>query len=185
MINAFLYSLVELAQAAGGAHGASHEEGVPAVVYYQAVNVLIFVGILVWFTKDKVKSLYQQRLADYNRLAAETENARKELESKKSDLVRRSQQLKATSEQSLKDAKLEADKFYQSELQKTKEQAAKLAKDVEAQIVADQQKMIEKLRQEALELSVVAAEKQFHALGVDEKQKVTQRVQTRIEGASV
>ena len=177
--------LIEIASASSSAHGAGHEEGIPAIVMYQAINVSIFVGILYWFGKDKVRDLFSTRLNEFHRLARETEEARKNLEHKKSDLVRRSQQLKQTSAQSLDDAKVEAEKMYASELQKSNAQAEKVSKDAEAQIVSEQQKMMEKLRQEALEMSVSSAQEQFQKMDSGEKQKVSQNVQKRIEGASL
>ncbi len=176
---------IELASASSGGHGGGHDAGVPTVVWYQAINVTIFIGILYWFGKDKVKAVFDARLTEFHRLAEETKKARLELENKKADLLRRSQQLQTTSEQSLKEAKVEAEKLYLSEIEKSKMQAVKISKDVDAQMATDQQKMIEKLRQEALELSVAAAGQQFQSIDAAEKQKLNQRVQKRIEGATV
>ena len=183
-MNMLLNFLIETANASSSAHGSGHNEGIPTIVYYQAINVSIFVGILYWFGKDKVREVFSSRLSEFHRLALETERARKNLEHKKSDLVRRTQQLQTTSAQSLVEAKAEADKMYLSEIEKTKGQAVKASKDVEAQIITDQQKMIETLRQEALEMSVAEAEQQLEGLDSGEKQKVAQNVQKRIEGAS-
>jgi F0F1-type ATP synthase membrane subunit b/b' len=61
----------------------------------------------------------------------------------------------------------------------------KMSKDVEAQIKADQQKAIEKLRIETLELSVAAAETQISSIDTSEKQKINKQVQQRIEGATL
>ncbi len=183
-MNMLLNFFIESANASSSAHGTGHNEGIPTIVYYQAINVSIFIGILYWFGKDKVREFFSARLTEFHRLALETEQARKNLEHKKTDLVRRTQQLQTTSAQSLAEAKTEAEKMYLSEIEKTKGQAEKVSKDVEAQIITDQQKMIETLRQEALEMSVASAEQQLQGLDAGEKQKVAQNVQKRIEGAS-
>jgi F0F1-type ATP synthase membrane subunit b/b' len=165
--------------------GGHHDEGIPAVVFYQAINVSIFFGILFWFSKDKVRALFQQRLSDFHRLAQETEKARKDLEFKKEDLVRRSKQLHETKQKSLEEAKREAEKIFNDEIEKSKNMSLKMSKDVEAQIKADQQKAIEKLRIETLELSVAAAETQISSIDTSEKQKINKQVQQRIEGATL
>ena len=183
-MNIILNLLIEIASASSGGHGGAHNEGIPTIVFYQAINVSIFIGILYWFGKDKVREVFSNRLTEFHRLALETEQARKNLEHKKADLVRRTQQLQTTSAQSLVEAKAEAEKMYLGEIEKSKGQAEKVSKDVEAQILTDQQKMIETLRQEALEMSVASAEQQLKGLDAGEKQKVAQNVQKRIEGAS-
>jgi F0F1-type ATP synthase membrane subunit b/b' len=183
MIQIFITLLVQYAFASSG--GGHHQEGIPTVVWYQAVNVSLFFGILFWFSKDKIRATFQQRLTDFHRLAQETEKTRKDLEYKKEDLVRRATQLRSTSQQSLDDAKKEAEKFYNEEVEKSKKQSLKIAKDVEAQIISDQQKIIEKLRVETLELSVAAAETQISAIEASEKQKINKKVQQRIEGATL
>jgi F-type H+-transporting ATPase subunit b len=183
-MNMIFNLLIDFANASSSGHGGGHDEGIPTIVYYQAINVSIFIGILYWFGKDKVREFFSARLSEFHRLALETEQARKNLEHKKLDLVRRSQQLQATSAQSLVEAKSEAEKMYLGEIEKSKQQAQKVAKDVEAQILTEQQKMIETLRQEALEMSVASAEQQLKGLDSGEKQKVAQNVQKRIEGAS-
>lgn len=181
MIALFISLLIQTVYASST--GGHHEEGIPTVVFYQAINVSIFIGILVWFGKDKVRELFKSRLSEFHRLAQETEKARKDLEYKKADLVRRADQLQKTSQQSLLDAKQEAEKFYLDEIEKSKKQAQKIEKDIEVQILADQQKLIEKLRVETLEMSVASAEQQMSSLDGATKQNVSKNVQQRIEGA--
>lgn len=181
MIQSLISLLTQFVQASGG--GGHHEAGIPTVVFYQAINVLIFVGILVWFGKDKVRAVFQQRLAEFHRLAQETEKARKDLEHQKEDIVRRTAKLKETSQQSLQDAVKDSEKFLREEIEKAKKTALKLNSDVELQIAADQQKLFEKLRVETLELSVAAAESDIGTIDSAEKNHINKRVQQRIEGA--
>lgn len=180
----FITLLVDLAAASSGGSG-HHEAGVPTMVFYQAINVSIFFGILFWASKDKVRALFKQRLEDFHRLAQETEKARKDLEYKKADLQRRSDLLKTTQQQSLNEAQTEAEKIYKDEIEKSQRMAQKIAKDAEAQVLADAQKTIEKLRLETLEMSVEAAEQLLGGIDGSEKQKMTHRVQQRIEGAAL
>lgn len=168
--------------AAGGGH---HGDGVPAEVFYQLINVTIFVGIIVWFSKDKIKALFQNRYDDFMRLSLETEKARQELEHKKADIIRRAQTLKATSQESITTAQNDAEKFLQKEIARAREEAQRAGKDVDAQIRDTQAKLIEQLRNEALQMSVVSAEEQLTSLDTAEKNKLAKQFSQRVEGATL
>lgn len=181
-----IYLILQIAFASSAGHGGGHhDEGIPTVVWYQAINVSLFFGLLFWFSKDKVRAVFQQRLADFNRLAQETEKARKDLENKKSDLQRRASELSKNSQQSLSEAKAQAQKMYLEEVEKSKKQAVKIEQDVETQIQTEQQKLIEKLRLDALEMSVGSAEKDISHMDANTQQKINKSVQQRIEGATL
>ncbi len=170
------------AYASGG--GGHHEDGIPMVVLYQAINFSIFVGILAYFAKDKVKALFQGRYDDFTRLARETEQTRKNLEFKIADIIRRTNTLEQTSQKSLSDAQRDAEKLYNTMIEDAKQAAARLQNEVTNQIKDDQAKMLEKLRTEALEMSVASAKQQLETTSQDEKVKVTRQFSQRVEGAA-
>ena len=58
-----------------GAGEGSH--GVPGVVFYQALNFLLFIGLLFYLLRDKVRAFYQGR---YDRFQEQFEASRKERE---------------------------------------------------------------------------------------------------------
>lgn len=165
------------------ADGGHHAEGIPTEVYYQALNVSIFLAILVWAGKDKVRALFQNRSDEFHRLARETERARAEMESKKVDIIQRMERLKKTGPQDLEEAKQSAEKFLNQEIEKAKGAADKVGRDANAQIAADQNKLFEKLRLEALEMAVADAEGQLRAIDAGDKSRMGKQFGARVEGA--
>jgi F0F1-type ATP synthase membrane subunit b/b' len=169
--------------AAEGAHGAAH--GIPSDVKWQAANIIVFIGILVYFGGAKVKAFFAGRNEEYHRVARETEKARKDLEAKAADLARRTLVLGQTSDQSLAKAHVEADMAMKDMVTKAKEDAARIIADAESQLKSGYSKQMEKLRVEALEMSLVAAESKLENLGTSEKSKVNAGIAARVEGATV
>jgi F-type H+-transporting ATPase subunit b len=58
--------------ASGGEHGSGHEEGVPKVVLYQAINVFIILAAAYWFARHKVSAFFQDKrkkfIDDHNKV---------------------------------------------------------------------------------------------------------------------
>jgi len=165
--------------------GGHHVPEIPGETKYQVINILMFLGLLVYFTRAKVKAFFAGRYEEFNRLALETEKARKTLEGQKADLVQRTQKLKATSQQSIKDAEAQAEKAYATQIATAKETAAKMGTDVSQQIKDTEKKFIEQLRTEALELAMADAEKQLSAIDTNERMKITKSFPQRVEGATL
>jgi F0F1-type ATP synthase membrane subunit b/b' len=171
------------AQAFANEGGGHEAHGVPKEVLYQAINLILFIGILVYFLRAKVRALFVGRFEEFTRVARETEQTRKNLEFKIADLIRRTEVLAQTSEKSLKNAKIDAEKVYLSEMDKTHQAAARADKEVDSQIHDDQTKLIEKLRTEALDMSIASAEEQLGRADGAEKSKITKQFNQRVEGA--
>lgn len=175
---ALLFSTSAVAST-GGAHG------IPWDVKFQAMNLAIFLGILVYFAGPKVKAHFKQRSEDFHRVARETAIAKKTLDEKKADVLRLTQQLRETSAQSLAQAKIDAEKAMQEQIAKANEEVSRMMGDANAQLKSDYAKLMEKLRLEALEMSIKAAEKKLETLNASEKSKINAGFAGRVEGASV
>lgn len=173
--------LYSSAFAAGGAHG----EGIPGEVKFQALNIIVFLAILIYFAGPKVKALFIQRNEDFHRMARETEKARKDLENKKADLVRRARELRENYDQSIAQAQKEAEMALQEQVAKAKEEASRILRDAEAQLKAESSKLVEKLRQETLEMSLANADSKLQALSQVEKGKINSGFVQRVEGATL
>jgi F0F1-type ATP synthase membrane subunit b/b' len=170
----------------GGGHAAAHgEEGIPQEVMYQAINLVLFLGIIVYYGRATVKNLFQSRYDNFMKLARETEQTRKNLEFQIADIIRRTNTLEQTSQKSLTEAQRDAEKMYNTRIEDAKQSATRMQNEVASQINDDQKKLIEKLRTEALELSVTAAQQQLQSASADEKKKVTGQFTQRVEGATV
>ncbi|MBY0314172.1 MAG: hypothetical protein K2Q26_01545 [Bdellovibrionales bacterium] len=168
----------------GGGHGDGHT-GIPKVVMYQAINFFIFAAIIFFGAKNKVVSLFRQRSEDFFRQAREAEQRKKELEFQKADLERRFSELKSMREQSIMRAELEAQQWVSTEKERALIEANNIAKDSETLLRAEEQKQMEHLRQEVLEMSMVSAEENLGGLGGEEKAKVNRQFNARLEGANV
>lgn len=165
------------------ASGGGHETGIPGDVKFQALNLVVFLAILIYFAAPKVKQFFAQRNEDYHRLARETEKARKQLEDKKADLVRRAQELRKNYDQSIAQAQQEAEGVMQEQVNKAREEAARILRDAEAQLKAESAKLTEKLRQEALEMSIASADSKLQSMAGTEKAKINSSFANRVEGA--
>lgn len=179
-----LLLIVAQAFAASGGHGGGHGE-IPKETAYQALNLTIFIGLLVYFTRAKIRALFLQRYENFTRLARETEQTRKNLEFKIADIIRRTEVLEQTSQKSLQDAQRDAEKMLTTRLADAKESATRIENEVSSQINDDQKKIIEKLRNEALEMSVAAAEQELQSVSTADKDRITKQFNQRVEGATI
>lgn len=171
---------VSVAHASGG-----EAHGIPGDVKFQLMNLSIFLVILIYFAGGKVIALFKQRYDDFHRVARETEKAKKELENKKADVIRLMEKLKTTYDQSLTEAQREAEQAMKDQIAKANEEVSRMASEAQAQLKSDYSKLMEKLRLEALEMSLAAAENKLKTLGAEDKAKVSSGFVGRVEGASV
>lgn len=163
----------------------SQSAGIPSDVKFQALNITLFLGIIIYFAGGKIKAFFAQRFEDFHRSARETAQARKNLENKKEDLIRLTQNLLATSEQSLAQAKREADEAMRDLVVKANEEALRIANEAQAQLKSDYSKLMEKLRMEALEMSMRSAEGKIQAMSAADKTKINAGAAQRVEGAAL
>jgi F0F1-type ATP synthase membrane subunit b/b' len=186
LISMLLVSAVALASEHGAEAAAGHGHGgIPKVVMYQAINFAILCAILYWAGRKKVPAFFTGRYETFMKQATEAARIKKDLEDKKADLEKRMETLRRTSAQSLEDAKKDADKLYAQELEKARSNATQIGKDAANVLSIDAQKLTEKLRLEALAMSVAAAEEQLKTTAPAEKTKLNTQFQQRVEGARV
>lgn len=171
MKNLFVLSLIflsSLALASDGGHGAAHHEtGIPKVVFYQFLNLGVLLVALIYFTKDKVAGIFQQRRADFDALLNESQKHLNEAEGKKNDITGRLTKLKQTAAQDLVNAKLESEKEHAHKMSEAQETILKINKDVEGHITAEAQKNFEKLRIEHFGAAKEMAEKNLQTKSVN------------------
>lgn len=109
LVLALVASLPTLAVAAGGAHGAGHEGGIPSIVYLQAINFVLFAGLLFYFLRKPVKSYFSGRGANFNAALVRAQAAKQEAEAKKREIETRLNELQRTAEQQIAKAKADAE----------------------------------------------------------------------------
>lgn len=177
-----LAALVSVSAHAAGGHAPGE---IPGDVKFQALNLTIFFAILIYFAGPKVVALFRQRNEDYHRVARETEKAKKELQDKREDLVRRSLELRQNAEVTMAKAKAEAENAMRDQVSKANEEAQRMMTEAQGQLKSDYSKLMEKLRVEALEMSLAAAETKLENLDASTKTKVSAGFVSRVEGATV
>jgi F0F1-type ATP synthase, subunit b len=148
-----LLMMPALALAAGG-HG---EEGIPKTVIYQAINVIILVGGLIYFTKDSIVGFFSGRKSSYLEAAQKSAFAREQAEREFVDIKNKIANLDKTRAESISKAQDHA-KDMQKQIM---DEAAAVSKRIQddAQLTAKLEiaRAQRELREELLKSSVEAA----------------------------
>ena len=127
---------------------------VPPVVYHQAINLAILVGILFYFLKDTVRSYFKNKRENYLKAAAEVTNLRKQVEEQTTILKNKIRELDTTAEQSQKSAEQSAKEYQTKLLTEARDQAEKLKKETEKTITAEVHRAFENLKAEIVDESI-------------------------------
>ena len=85
-----------------------HHGGPPKVVFYQVLNFLLFIGLLFYLLKDRVKSFYQNRFDLFQKQFEAAYKEREEMEASYKDYQQKLKQINLTSEDQITKAKQEA-----------------------------------------------------------------------------
>lgn len=175
-----LYVLVApalaFAQEHGEAHGGGHEAaGLPTAVYYQAINFVLYAGLLFFFLRKPVKNYFSNRQADFKQALIKAEAARKEAETKKKEIQERLARLQNSSQDSIAQARAEAEALKAKILQDAAELSQKLREDARRTAELEIERAKHELREELLNQSVALAQKMLADKMVEQDQK---RLQT-------
>lgn len=101
-----LFFISPFALAAGGG------EGIPwAIIVKQVINLSLFVGLMFWFLKDKVKSYFRNKAEDYKKQKEESLKFIKEAEKKFHDIKQALENLRNTKEADILQSKENAEKL--------------------------------------------------------------------------
>ncbi len=139
--------------AASGGHDAA-EAGVPRVVLWQAVNISILLGVLVYFMKDKVRAYYTGKRENYLRVAREVADLKRQVQEQATILKDKIRKLDETADQQQKKAELDAREFNTKLLVEAREQAEKLKRETEKTVSAEIYRAVEALKSEVVDKSI-------------------------------
>lgn len=142
-----------LALAAGGHHG----EGVPKVVIYQVINVVILFGGIIYFTKDSVIAFFKDRSSQYLEAAQKSAFAREQAEREFVDIKNKLAQLDATRTESLKKAQAHAEDMKKQILDEAQVVSNRIKEDAKLTAKLEVERAQRDLRQQLLKDSVEAA----------------------------
>lgn len=159
------------ASAAGGGHGEAHLSDLIA----PAFNVVVLFGVLIWATKDKLKSYFDSN-------AEEVKNTleRADIKAKEAALMLENQSRKmAALETEVKNIHGQSETdvvvFEKNLAQETQDKMAKMKVDANSKIVADKKQLMDELNAELLE-QVVAKAKSTIKNNKDYQSKVSNKM---------
>ncbi len=151
-------SFLGISQALGATD--SHE-GVPKVVFYQFLNFSLFVGLLFYLLKDKIRAFYKSRFDRFQEQFQAAQKEREDMEVAHKDYTQKLQEITTTSQEQIAKA--------QKEALATKDQMLKEA-DIEAT----------RIQNEALSLLDLEHKKAKRQLIAEFAEKIILQVQTKI-----
>lgn len=154
----FVLLTSSLLLAAGGevTHGGG---GIPKVVFHQALNFVLFFGLLFVLLKKTVANTFQTRHADFHSALTKAQAAKKDAEARKKEIQDRLNKLESTAAESLQTARAEAETLRKKIMQ----DAADISQNLRTEAQKTTQHEIERakteLREELLSQSLLAAKK--------------------------
>jgi F-type H+-transporting ATPase subunit b len=162
LLSLFIILLSNVVLAESGGHGASHAghtEGIPSVVYLQAINVLIIVLTMFIFLKNDVVSFFKFKKEAYLSAANKAEALLKKANEDHEEIRVKLMKLETSSEESLAKAKKDAELMHKNLIS----EAEALSKKIKEEAALTAQLEIEKaknhLRQQMISDSMKSAKK--------------------------
>jgi F-type H+-transporting ATPase subunit b len=131
--------------------------GVPPVVFFQALNLAVLAGILIYFLKDKVREHFKNKRESYLKASREVAELKRQVEEQARALREKIRKLDETAEQSQRQAEADALEYNKKLLAEAKEQADKLIRENEKTISAEIYKTMDALRAELVDHSIGAS----------------------------
>lgn len=156
LLNALISLTPALAIAASGGHG-GHDVGIPTVVLYQLINVVILVAGLIYFTKDSIVTFFKDRKAQYLEAAQKSAFAREQAEREFVDIKTKLAQLDATRAESLNKAQAHANDMKKQILDEAQAVTKRIKDDAQLTVKLEVERAQRDLRQQLLKDSVEAA----------------------------
>lgn len=161
-----------MAHAAGGGHGA---DGVPGIVTYQAINFVLYAALLFFLLRKPIKNFFKGREDSFKQALIKAEAARADAEKKRQEIQERLTKLEATADQSIAQAKAEAEALKNKIIQEAQELSKNLKDEARrtADIEIERAKL--ELRSDMLHQAVALSQKMLIDKIADNDQK---RLQT-------
>lgn len=174
---ALLYVLAPtLAFAAEGGHGEAHGEGgIPMAVTWQFVNFALFAILMFVVLRKPTKHYFMNREASFKAALKKAEAAKLEAEAKMREMEARLAKLQSTSNESIAQAKADAETLKAKIIQEAAELSQRLRDEARRSAEVEINRAKDELREELLAQSVVLAQKVLTDKMADQDQK---RLQT-------
>ena len=169
--------------AAGGGHGGGDPHAIPwKNIGVQTFNFVCLIGLLVYLLKQTVKEHFGQRLKGYRELVEKAENAKAEAEKSHRQIAERMTQLQSTADQSVQQARAEAEELKQRMISEAKVLAQKLQDEAQRSAQIEIEKAKAELRKDLLEKALEASRTSFKKnLGSTEQKQLQNEFVEKIQ----
>ncbi len=142
-------------------------------IAFHAINFLLFVGLLTYLLRDKIRDALANRAARVKREIDDSNQARKDAAQRFEDLEARLDGFETELEKMRDDAAQEADNEHNAILARAEEDAARIAESAQRSIRDETERARQALRGEVAKLSVdLAREKLSAEVTSDDQQRL-------------
>lgn len=161
----------KIASAAGG----GHDEGIPFVVVYQAINVALLVALLYGLTRKKVRSYFTSRLETHELAKKTAQQAFADAQAKHAEVSQKLQTLHADEKSTIEKAQAEAMLLKSKLIQEAEALGATIVADAKKTAHYELEKTKQELRKEAFEQALKLAKSDIEKNLNEKDQKNLQR----------
>lgn len=163
----------------GEAHGGGeHAAGLPTVVYLQAINFVIYAGLLVYFLRTPVREYFSGRGAAFNAALTKAATAKAEAEARKQDVQNKIRDLEKNAASDLAQAKTDAAALEARILKEAEELSVNLRTEANRTASFEIERAKNELREELLQQSLAFSQRLL-------KDKIAEGDQKRLQGEFV
>lgn len=160
-----------VSQAAGG----GHDEGIPFVVVYQAINVLLLVGLLYGLTRKKVRTYFTSRLETHEQAKKNAQKAFTEAQERHAEVTKKLETLHADEKSTIEKAQADALLLKSKLIHEAEDLANSIVADAKKTASYEYEKAKQELRNEAFEQALKLARTDIEKNLTDKDQKTLQR----------
>jgi F-type H+-transporting ATPase subunit b len=138
----------------GQEHGGAHEEGIPSIVMWQAINFALYAGLLFYLLRHPVKNYFAGRQEEFNQALKRAQAARNEAEQRKREIQERLSKLESSSAASVAEARAEAEALKNRIIQEAQAISNNMREEAKRTATFEIQRAKNELREELLNQSI-------------------------------
>lgn len=171
----FAALLLILATNAAFAAGGGHDEGIPFVVVYQAINVLLLAALLYGLTRKKVRSYFTSRLETHEQAKKNAQRAFTEAQERHAEVSKKLETLHADEKSTIEKAQADAMLLKSKLIHEAEDLATHIVSDAKKTASYEYEKAKQELRNEAFDQALRLAKTDIEKNLTDKDQKNLQR----------
>lgn len=171
-MKALIINILFILPALAFANSGEHHEGIPwETIGYQTVNVIILLGIIVYFGTKPIKEFFTNKKTQFLAAAEQSVKIRKAAEEAHDDIKVKLNKLESTADESVERAKADAADLIKQMLAEAESLAKKIKIDTESAANIEIERAKTHLREQLIQESLMMARKQLEAKVSNEDHK--------------